>query len=119
MAKASKNTKTAAAKPAAAKRAAAQQPVVRSAAAAQAKQEANPATALYQVLEPFWLGGATVKPHTPDGAPVFVEMTQAEAEPYQQAGVLGTEASDAPDTHDSEPSGGQDATNASGAQDGA
>lgn len=120
MTKATKTPKTAVARTATAKTAVAQQPVVRSAAAAQVKRDANPATALYQVLEPFWLNGATVKPHTPNGEPVFIEMTETEAEAYQQAGVLGTQPSEAPQpTHTSEQTAGQDANSGDGTKDGA
>ena len=80
MAKASKSTKT----------------VVRSSAVVKAKTDANPETALYQVLEPFWLNGATVKPTGADGAPVFIEMAAGEAQAYQDAGVLGTEPAEVP-----------------------
>lgn len=69
--------------------------IVRSAATAKAKQDANPETAAYQVLAPFWLNGATVKP-TLDGAPVWIEMSAAEALQYQEAGVLGTEPGEVP-----------------------
>lgn len=73
------------------KAAAKQQPkVVRSAATVQAKINANPETALYEVLEPFKFQGAPVKP------PSFLEMTAAEAQQYQEAGVLGTEPGEVP-----------------------
>ncbi|MGB3393246.1 MAG: hypothetical protein WA956_05600 [Stenotrophomonas sp.] len=110
MAKANKT----ATKPAAKKTAvpAPQQRVVRSAAATQVQQAAKPKTAAYRVLEPFWLGGTTIKPTTPNGDPVLIEMTAAEAEPYQDAGVLGAEPSEVPAVNTSEQSGRQDATNA-------
>ena len=98
MAKATKTTSTKATKAAAkptGKKAAAPR-VVRSAAVTQAQQQANPETALYQVLEPFWLNGATVKPKHTDGAPVFIEMSAAEAREYQEAGVLGDEPAEVP-----------------------
>lgn len=101
MAKATKTTSTKATKAAAkptGKKAAAPR-VVRSAAVTQAQQQANPETALYQVLEPFWLNGATVKPKHTDGAPVFIEMSAAEAREYQEAGVLGEEPAEVPDTN--------------------
>lgn len=101
MAKVTKTTSTKAAKAVAkqaGKKAAAPR-VVRSAAVTQAQQQANPETALYQVLEPFWLNGATVKPKHTDGAPVFIEMSAAEAREYQEAGVLGDEPAEVPDTN--------------------
>lgn len=58
---------------------------------ADAARKSASGTALYQVLEPFWLGCCTVKPVGPDGASVWIEMTPAEARIYQDAGVLGTE----------------------------
>lgn len=70
--------------------------VVRSSAAVKAKTAANPETALYQVLEPFWLNGTTVKPTDADGAPVFIEMDAGEVQAYQDAGVLGTEPAEVP-----------------------
>jgi hypothetical protein len=121
MAKATPTTKTAVAKQAAKKTAVAQR-VVRSAAATNAKQAANPETAMFQVLEPFWLGGAVVKPAAPNGAPVFVEMTPAEAEDYQAAGVLGTEAGEAPaapndpPSDEANPAGGEPPAGAADAQ---
>lgn len=122
MSKASKTTTKAAktATPAKAAKTASAPRVVRSQAATAAATQKAPETALYQVLEPFWLNNATVKP-THDGAPVWIEMTEAEAAPYQEAGVLGTEPGEVPTTNTdaSEPNGGQDATNAGGAQDGA
>ena len=69
--------------------------VVRSQAATAAAAQKAPDTAVYQVLQPFWLNGATVKPMA-DGAPVWIEMTEAEAKPYQDAGVLGTEPGEVP-----------------------
>jgi len=72
------------------KTAAPTQKVVRSTAAVAANAQANPKTAMFQVLEPFWLGGAVVKPDA------FVEMTAAEAQRYQDAGVLGTEPGEVP-----------------------
>lgn len=92
--------------------------VVRSQAATAAAAQKAPDTAVYQVLEPFWLNGATVKPMV-DGAPVWIEMTEAEAKPYQDAGVLGTEPGEVPAPDTSEKSGGQDAQSTSGAPDGA
>ncbi|WP_374607116.1 hypothetical protein [Thermomonas sp.] len=102
MAKATANSKASksAAKPAAkhaAKKAA--RTVVRSASAVQAQIQSAPETSLYQVLQPFWLNGATVKPTGPDGAPVWIEMSAAEAREYQEAGVLGDEPAEVPDTH--------------------
>ena len=102
MAKATKTTSSKATKAAAkptGKKAAAPR-VVRSAAVTQAQQQANPETALYQVLQPFWLNGATVKPKHTDGAPVFIEMSAAEAREYQEAGVLGDEPAEVPDTNE-------------------
>lgn len=91
--------------------------VVRRAATvpAQAQPQGDAETALYEVLEPFKFRGARVKP------PVLIEMTAAEAEPYQDAGVIGTEPSEAPstttDTSEAE-NAGQDAQGA-GTTDGA
>ena len=102
MAKANSKTTSAKATKAAAKPAgkkATAPRVVRSPAVTQAQQQAHPETALYQVLEPFWLNGATVKPTDRDGAPVFIEMSAAEAREYQEAGVLGDEPADLPDTN--------------------
>lgn len=80
----SKATKSAADKPA--------NKVVRSTAATQAKAIAAPETAIYQVLEPFKFGDTVLKP------PCGVEMTAAEAQDYQDAGVLGNEPGDVPVT---------------------
>ena len=115
------NTTKAAAKPAG-KKAATAPRVVRSESAAAAKQNANPETAMFQVLQPFWLGGAVVKPAAPNGAPVFVEMTPAEAEQYQDAGVLGTDAGKVPaasnttPSDEANPAGGEPPAGAAGAQ---
>lgn len=118
----SKAPKTAVAKKAAAKTAVARQTVVRSAATTQAKQQANPETSLFQVLQPFWLNGATVKPTDAHGAPVFIEMSDAEAKPYQDAGVLDTEPGEVPATasntpqSEANPAGGEPPAGAAGAQ---
>lgn len=90
----------------AAKKAAKQQPkVVRSGAATQAAIDANPETALFEVLTPFKFQGAVVKP------PSWIEMTAAEAVEFQDAGVLGTgpgqvpAAGEAPDDDTSDADG--------------
>lgn len=64
--------------------------VVRSAATVQARAKADPETALFEVLTPFKFQGAVVKP------PAWIETTAAEAEEYQDAGVLGTEPGQVP-----------------------
>ena len=79
----SKATKSAADKPA--KRSCAAPPP-------QAKAIAAPETAIYQVLEPFKFGDTVLKP------PCWIEMTAAEAQTYQDAGVLGNEPGDVPVT---------------------
>jgi hypothetical protein len=45
---------------------------------------------LYEVLTPFKLRGRIVKP------PTWIELSSTEAEPYQRAGVLGTEQGELP-----------------------
>lgn len=47
-------------------------------------------TAMYAVLTPFKFRGFIVKP------PEFIELTAEGAEPYQVAGVLGTEPHEVP-----------------------
>lgn len=62
-------------------------------------------TACYPVLEPFKFRDTVVKP----GA--WIELTEAEAAEYQEAGVLGTEAADVPtnaDDDDVDSAGGGD-----------
>lgn len=61
----------------------------------------NPAVA-FEVLSPFKFLGVVLKP------PVWVEMTSDEATEYQEAGVLGTEASLVTDDEDEDapPPGG-------------
>lgn len=79
----------------------AQPPVVRSAAVKQAQIDQSPETAMYEVLEPFKFQGVPVKP------PSFIEMTAAEALPYQEAGVLGDAPGEVPTsdvTHDDDES---------------
>lgn len=58
--------------------------------------ETIPPTALYEVLSPFKLRGAVVKP------PVWIELTAEEAAPYQAAGVLGSEPGVAPENPEGE-----------------
>lgn len=48
-------------------------------------------TALYEVLTPFKFRGVILKP------PTWIELTEREALPYQEDGVLGTEPADVPD----------------------
>lgn len=105
-----KAKKTAVAKKAASKTAA-KKTVVRSTAATQSAIDKAPETNTFEVLEPFWFGGAVIKPGC------FIEMTDAEAVPFQDAGVLGTEPGEVPDPNSSEQSGAQEGNNANGAKD--
>lgn len=83
------------------------------AAAAQivAAAGATPAiTAMYEVLTPFKFRGARVIP------PTWLELTDDEAKPYQDAGVLGTEPGEVPTDTDDDASSTKDD---SGAKEGA
>lgn len=55
-----------------------------------APPKADAPTALYEVLTPFKFRDTIVKP------PSWIEMTEAEAAEYQDAGVLGTEPGEVP-----------------------
>lgn len=84
--------------------------VVRSRKTTQARIEEATETSMFQVFEPFKYQGVVIKPTDAEGNPVFIEMTAAEAEQYQDAGVLGTEAGEVPDTNSSD----DDTANAGG-----
>lgn len=56
---------------------------------------AQPSTAMFEVLTPFKFRGKRVIP------PAWLELTDDEAKPYQDEGVLGTEPGEVPtDTDD-------------------
>lgn len=80
--------------------------VVRSRKTTQARIEEATETSMFQVFEPFKYQGVVIKPTDAEGNPVFIEMTAAEAEQYQDAGVLGTEAGEVPDTNAESEGGG-------------
>lgn len=59
-------------------------------------------TAMFEVLTPFKFRGARVIP------PAWLELTDDEAKPYQDAGVLGTEPGEVPTDTDDDASSNTD-----------
>lgn len=51
-------------------------------------------TSMYEVLKPAVIHGKVIKP------PTWIELTAAEARPYQDKQILGTEAGEVPNADD-------------------